>query len=320
LEFTEQIGEKDLTEESNLGTLQDSEEPNKNFSTLTTAENSSFVPEASDKEIKEEILKQEEHSNNDFDSTSVTVLSEETGFKETKPENNEQVKSSDVAPEGKGLATIEKEGTSLDNVDIDVQPEEISSLEENWNKEILTVADGSGEKNENQVEDKVPTKGISHEVELTTAETPLDGISEDSSQDSYIMPLKDHDPMKTGVRKIVEETPISDEITNENAKTTSSVKKTDEELLQIEDESIKSKDVSELLSSDDGKEDANEEFQKHKDPKSHVPPELHDKKNSYDTEDVELSENRETSDLADQTEVSRTFCSNTKIILFVPKA
>ena len=297
MEFIEKIGAKDLSEESKSGTLQDNAEPNKNFSTLTTAENSSLVPEVSEKEIKEEIPKQEEHTNNDFDSASVIVLSEETGLKEAKPGNNEQVKSSDIAPEGKGLATIETEETNLDNVDIDVQPEEISSLEENRNKEILTVADGGGNKIELQMDDKAPTRGIGHEV-------PLDSISEDSSRDSYIMPLKDHEPMNFGVSKIVEETPARGEIIDENTKTASG-QKTDEELIQKEDESIKSKDVSELFSSDDGNEDANEEVQKHKDAESHMPLELHNQKNSYDTEDVEISKRGETSDLVDQIEVCK---------------
>ncbi|KAM3713510.1 hypothetical protein ACJW31_01G261600 [Castanea mollissima] len=305
LEFIEQIGVKDLTEESKSGTLQDSPEPDKIFITLTSAGNSSFVPEVSEKETKEEILKQEEHTNNDFDSASVTVLCEETGLKEAKPENYEQVKSSETAPQGKGPATIETEETNLDNVDIDVQPEEISGLEENRNKEILTVADGGGEKIEHQMEKEEPPRGVGHEVEVTATEKPIDSISEDSSRDSYVMPLKDHEPITIVVCKTVEETPEKDVIADVNAKTPSSVQETDEKLIQKEDEPIKSKDVSELFSSDDGKEDANEKVQKLKDAESQMPPELHSEKNSYDTEDLEISQKRESSDLADQTEVSK---------------
>ncbi|KAL0014384.1 hypothetical protein SO802_001453 [Lithocarpus litseifolius] len=303
LEFIEQIGVKDLTEESKSGTLQDSAERYKNI-TLTSEENSSFVPEVSEKETKEEILKQE-HTNYDFDCPSVTVLCEETGLKEAKPENYEQVKSSDIAPEGKGPATIETEETNLDNVDIDVQPEEISGLEQNRNKEISTVADGGGEKIEHQMEKEEPPRGIGHEVEVTTTEKPIDSISEDSSRDSYVMPLKDHEPITIVVSKTVEETPEKDVIADVNAKTPSSVQETDEKLIQKEDEPIKSKDVSELFSSDDGKEDANEKVQKLKDAESQMPPELHGEKNSYDTEDLEISQRGETSDLADQTEVSK---------------
>ncbi|XP_075673425.1 uncharacterized protein LOC142642856 isoform X4 [Castanea sativa] len=305
LEFIEQIGVKDLTEESKSGTLQDSPEPDKVFITLTSAGNSSFVPEVSEKETKEEILKQEEHTNNDFDSASVTVLCEETGLKEAKPENYEQVKSSETAPQGKGPATIETEETNLDNVDIDVQPEEISGLEENRNKEILTVADGGGEKIEHQMEKEEPPRGVGHEVEVTATEKPIDSISEDSSRDSYVMPLKDHEPITIVVSKTVEETPEKDVIADVNAKTPSSVQETDEKLIQKEDEPIKSKDVSELFSSDDGKEDANEKVQKLKDAESQMPPELHSEKNSYDTEDLEISQKGESSDLADQTEVSK---------------
>ncbi|KAL4653361.1 hypothetical protein ACB092_01G297600 [Castanea dentata] len=305
LEFIEQIGVKDLTEESKSGTLQDSPEPDKILTTLTSAGNSSFVPEISEKETKEEILKQEEHTNNDFDSASVTVLCEETGLKEAKPENYEQVKSSETAPQGKGPATIETEETNLDNVDIDVQPEEISGLEENRNKEILTVADGGGEKIEHQMEKEEPPTGVGHEVEVTATEKPIDSISEDSSRDSYVMPLKEHEPITIVVSKTVEETPEKDVIADVNAKTPSSVQETDEKLIQKEDEPIKSKDVSELFSSDDGKEDANEKVQKLKDAESQMPPELHSEKNSYDTEDLEISQKGESSDLADQTEVSK---------------
>ena len=304
MELKEQIGVKDLTEESKSGTLQDSAEPNKNI-ILTSAENSSFVPEVSEKETKEEILKQEEHTNNDFDSASVTFLCEETGLKEAKPENCEQVKSSDIASEAKGPATIETEETNLDNVDIDVQPEEISGLEENRNKEISTVADGGEEKIEHQMEKEEPPGGIGHEVEVTTTEKPIDSISEDSSRDSCVMPQKDHEPITIVVSKTVEETPEKDVIADVNAKTPSSVQETDEKLIQKEDEPIKPKDVSELFSSDNGEEDANEKVQKLKDAESQMPPELQGEKNSYDTEDLEISQSGETSDLADQTEVSK---------------
>ena len=309
MEFTEQIGAKDLTEESKSGTLQDSVEPNKNFSTLIIAETSSFVPDIFEKMIKEQILKQEEHTNNDFDSASVIILSEETGLKEAKPEDNEQVKSSDIASEGP--ATAETDRSNLVNVDIDVQPEKISSLEENRNKGILTVAEGGREKNEHQMEDKAPTKGIGHEVEVATAEKPLDSISEDSFQDSYMTPSKDHEPMIIELSRIVEETLARDETTYANAKTPSRVKETNENLTQKEDESIKSKDVSELLSSDDGKEGVNEEVQKHKDAESHMLPKIQNEKNSYDAKDVGISKTGETSDSADQTEVCKITCYDT---------
>nr|XP_023909294.1 uncharacterized protein LOC112020953 [Quercus suber] len=88
-------------------------------------------------------------------------------------------------------------------------------------------------------------------------------------------------------------------------KTPSSVQETDEKLIQKEDEPIKPKDVSELFSSDNGTEDANEKVQKLKDAESQMPPELHGEKNSYDTDDLEISQRRETNDLADQTELSK---------------
>jgi hypothetical protein len=74
-----------LTEETKTRTLQDCAEPNKDFSALTIAN----VSEVYEEEIKEENII------NDSYSTFVTVVREETSLKEAKPENNEQVKSSD---------------------------------------------------------------------------------------------------------------------------------------------------------------------------------------------------------------------------------
>jgi hypothetical protein len=84
LEFIEQIEAIDLTEETKSETLQDSAEPNKDFSALTKAN----VHEMSREEIKEENII------NDSYSASITIVSEE-GLREAKPENNEQVKSFD---------------------------------------------------------------------------------------------------------------------------------------------------------------------------------------------------------------------------------
>ena len=290
MEFIEQIEAIDLTEETKLGTLQDRAESNKEFS------------EVSEEEIKEETLKQEEKIINDFESTSVIVVSEEASLKEVELENNDQVKSSDISPDGKDLATIETEGTSLESVNIDVKPNEYFNSKENKDNDILPLADEGGEKLEHQMEDKAPARVIDNEIELTTGETPLESISEDGSQDSYIMLLKDHQPMTISASKIVEETPLRDEITHENVKSPS-VQKTDEKSTQKGDESIKSKDLTELLSLDDGKEGAIEEVQKHNDTELHMAPELHNEKNSYDTEDEEISKSGETGELACQTEV-----------------
>jgi hypothetical protein len=84
LEFIEQIEAIDLTEETKSETLQDSAEPNKDFSALTKAN----VHEMSREEIKEENIIKDSYS------ASITIVSEE-GLKEAKPENNEQVKSFD---------------------------------------------------------------------------------------------------------------------------------------------------------------------------------------------------------------------------------
>ncbi len=85
MEFIDQIETIDLTEETKSETLQDYAGPNKDFSALTKAN----VHEMSREEIKEENII------NDSYSTFVTVVREETSLKEAKPENNEQVKSSD---------------------------------------------------------------------------------------------------------------------------------------------------------------------------------------------------------------------------------
>ncbi|XP_041003759.1 titin isoform X15 [Juglans microcarpa x Juglans regia] len=295
LEFIKQT---DLTEKAKAETLQDCAGQSRDFTALTTIENYFIIPEVPVEEINEKLLKQEKNTIIDSDSASEAVVSE-LGLKETKPDNKEHAKSFDIVPEEKGLATIET-GVSLDSVDIEVQSEENSKSEENMSKKILTVADETGEKIEHQMEDKAPTGGIDNELSLTSRETTLDGISEDGSRDSYIMPLQEHEPTTTEVGKIMEETSARDEI----AKIPSSVQKTDEKLIQKEDESINPTDVSELLSSDDGKDGAIEEL-KHEDAELHMPPKRHIEKNSYETEDVEISKRGETSALADQTEVCK---------------
>ncbi|XP_059449181.1 uncharacterized protein LOC132180396 [Corylus avellana] len=264
LEFIEQIEAIDLIEETKSRTLQDRAESNKDFSALTIPK----VPEVSEEEIKEETLKQEEKIINDFDSTSLIVVSEEASLKEAELENIDQVKSSDISPDGKDLATIETEGTSLESVNIDVKPKEYFNSEVNKDNDILPLVDEGGEKLEHQMEDKASARVIDNEIELTIGETPL-----------------------------------RDEITHENVKSPSSVQKIDEKSTQKGDESIKSKDLTELLSSDDGKEGAIEEVQEHKDTELHMAPELHNEKNSYDTEDEEISKSGETGELAGQTEI-----------------
>ncbi|XP_042969930.1 titin isoform X20 [Carya illinoinensis] len=302
LEFIKQTEATELTEKAKAENLQDCAGQSRDFTALTTIENYSFMPEVPVEEINEKLLKQEKNTIIDSDSASEAVVTEE-GLKETKPDKKEHVKSFDIVPEEKGLATFET-GVSLDSVDIEVQSEENSKSEEIMGKKILTVPDETGEKIEHQMEDKAPTGGIDNELSLTTRETTLDGISGDGSRDYYIMPLQEHVPTATAVGKIMEETSARDEIIDEIAKIPSSVQKTDEKLIQKEDESINPTDASELLSSDDGKDSAIEEL-KHADAELHMPPKRHIEKNSYETEDVEISKRGETSDLADQTEVCK---------------
>ncbi|KAG7985695.1 hypothetical protein I3843_03G039700 [Carya illinoinensis] len=302
LEFIKQTEATELTEKAKAENLQDCAGQSRDFTALTTIENYSFMPEVPVEEINEKLLKQEKNTIIDSDTASEAVVTEE-GLKETKPDKKEHVKSFDIVPEEKGLATFET-GVRLDSVDIEVQSEENSKSEEIMGKKILTVPDETGEKIEHQMEDKAPTGGIDNELSLTTRETTLDGISGDGSRDYYIMPLQEHVPTATAVGKIMEETSARDEIIDEIAKIPSSVQKTDEKLIQKEDESINPTDASELLSSDDGKDSAIEEL-KHADAELHMPPKRHIEKNSYETEDVEISKRGETSDLADQTEVCK---------------
>lgn len=302
MEFIKQTEATELTEKAKAENLQDCAGQSRDFTALTTIENYSFMPEVPVEEINEKLLKQEKNTIIDSDTASEAVVTEE-GLKETKPDKKEHVKSFDIVPEEKGLATFET-GVRLDSVDIEVQSEENSKSEEIMGKKILTVPDETGEKIEHQMEDKAPTGGIDNELSLTTRETTLDGISGDGSRDYYIMPLQEHVPTATAVGKIMEETSARDEIIDEIAKIPSSVQKTDEKLIQKEDESINPTDASELLSSDDGKDSAIEEL-KHVDAELHMPPKRHIEKNSYETEDVEISKRGETSDLADQTEVCK---------------
>lgn len=272
MDFIKQTETTDL-KESKSETLQDYAVPNKDFNAFTHTGKSSLEPEVSKEEIKKESLKQEENTIIGSDYQSVGVVSEEAGLKEVGPENNEQTKSSDIAPEGKDLEATETEGTSLDT-----------------------------EKIEHHVEGKAPSRGIENEIAFTMGEAPLDKTSEVSSQDSCTMPLQEHDPRITGVSKMVEEIPAREETRDENAKNTS-MQKTDEKLTLKEDDYVPSKDIPKLTSLDGGNKGVIEEAQKEMDAESHMYPELHNQKNSSHTEDVEISKRGETSCLAEQTEV-----------------
>ncbi|CAL2250579.1 unnamed protein product [Prunus armeniaca] len=66
---------------------------------------------------------------------------DKTCFKDAETENKEQTKTTDTAPEEKGLATISAVETALDIEDIDVKAEEIFNSKEILEKQITTAAD-----------------------------------------------------------------------------------------------------------------------------------------------------------------------------------
>lgn len=106
-----------------------------------TVQNSSSVAEVSEKVIQKEIQDKGPPIFN-TDSVSTGMVIEETDLKEVVQENKEQIQSSDISPEEKGLASI---------VDIEIPQEKISNLEENKEKEIPEVVNESGEKIEQKM-------------------------------------------------------------------------------------------------------------------------------------------------------------------------
>ncbi|KAF3444607.1 hypothetical protein FNV43_RR14299 [Rhamnella rubrinervis] len=168
----------DLTEETKDEIIEDNAGSDKELYATTTTEalkeektaeqshktlfqNSSIVAEVSEEVIQKEIQdKGPPIFNSDFVSTGLVI--EETDLKEVEQENKEQIQSSDISSEEKGLGSI---------VDIEIPQEKNSNLEENEEKEIPVVNE-SGEKIEHKMgTDKNFEAGLSGaEVEKEAAE------------------------------------------------------------------------------------------------------------------------------------------------------
>ncbi|XP_008230545.1 PREDICTED: uncharacterized protein LOC103329804 isoform X3 [Prunus mume] len=105
---------------------------------------------------------------------------DKTCFKDAETENKEQTKTTDIAPEEKGLATISAVETALDIEDIDVKAEEIFNSKEILEKQITTAADEGetglkdpeAEKNEQVKIDIAPEEKVL--ATILTDETLLD--------------------------------------------------------------------------------------------------------------------------------------------------
>ncbi|XP_020414632.1 LOW QUALITY PROTEIN: uncharacterized protein LOC18781677 [Prunus persica] len=90
-----------------------------------------------------------------------TADERETFLKEAEAENQEQVKTTDIVPEEKGLATILTDETSLDVEDIDVQAEQNFKSKENLDEQIPAAAnEGETCLKEAESENKEQTKDI----------------------------------------------------------------------------------------------------------------------------------------------------------------
>lgn len=117
------------------------EEKTADQSRKTVVQNSSIVAEVSEKVIQKEIQEKGPPIFNS-DSVSARLVIEETDLKEVEQENKEQIQSSDISLEEKGLASI---------VDIEIPQEKNSNLEKNEEKEIPEVVNESGEKIEHKM-------------------------------------------------------------------------------------------------------------------------------------------------------------------------
>ncbi|BBH00448.1 hypothetical protein Prudu_010432 [Prunus dulcis] len=116
-----------------------------------------------------------------------TADERETFLKEAEAENQEQVKTTDIVPEEKGLATILTDETSLDVEDIDVQAEQNFKSKENLDEQIPAAAnEGETCLKEAESENKEQTKYINISPEEKGLATILTDETASEIEDSDV--------------------------------------------------------------------------------------------------------------------------------------
>ncbi|KAJ7974622.1 titin-like [Quillaja saponaria] len=293
-EFVNLIEATDLTEAKESEILDDYGEPKKDLNSFITAqeseegtdtresktslgENHHLVPGEAEKDPKSEIFKQEDNIDNISITLIGTLVYEETGLKETKPEIKEKLRDPNAAPQEQD-ETIFVTETRSDTVDTNERQQKNFNSDAN-REQIPKTADEGGEEKDHSIEEKTHTPEVDHVKEVSTSSIPP---SEDNLQNISVPPPRD-----TVINKmsyLIEETPAKYESTYENA----------------EPASVKSKhELLKELRTTGTEESANEEIQKQENEKLHMAPCLN---TEQCTSDTEISKTKEVSDLADQNE------------------
>ncbi|BFG26949.1 hypothetical protein CerSpe_132230 [Prunus speciosa] len=165
-----------LTDETSLDVEHIDVQAEQHFNSKENLEE--HIPTAADED--ETCLKEAKEEKENLEEQIPTAADEDkTCFKDAETENKEQTKTTDIAPEEKGLATISTVETALDIEDIDVKAEENFNSKEILEKQITTAADegetglkdAEAEKNEqvkNDIapEEKVPATILTDETSL----------------------------------------------------------------------------------------------------------------------------------------------------------
>ncbi|KAL7190334.1 hypothetical protein ACSBR2_022584 [Camellia fascicularis] len=280
------------------------EETAQKESNLDIIENSSSVPEISEKVIKEE-----------KDDSQVTMVAEETSLTEVEEKYKMPVDSSDMVSVEMGLLTTETSEMESNDIDNTEKPTETLNLNENEAMEILTAskhgADETAEKTEPEGKNEScdAISKTQNQREIATAETFLDEISDQNLQASSTLSVEEHN-IVTPVSEATSEAPEKDK-TLYGKEETPIVGETTEEDKMEEDESTNPKNDTKMEPIEIEKESANDDAQ-NEDPELYTPPEVNHEK-SISESDVELLNRVNTSEVTNCGEMGKLETSEDKM-------
>ncbi|PQQ08571.1 uncharacterized protein Pyn_29356 [Prunus yedoensis var. nudiflora] len=244
-----------LTDETSLDVGDTDVQAEQNFNSKENLEE--HIPTAADED--ETCLKEAKEEKENLEEQIPTAADEDkTCFKDAETENKEQAKTTDIAPEEKGLATISTVETALEIEDIDVKAEENFNSTEILEKQITTAAD-EGEtglkdaeaekyeqvKNDISPEEKVPATILTDETSLDVEDIDVQAEQNFNSKEN----LEEHIPTAADEDKTCsedaetenkEQTKTTDISPEEKALATIS---TDETAMDIEDIDVKAEEI-----------------------------------------------------------------------------
>lgn len=195
---------------------------------------------------------------------------------------------------------MDTEGATLETVDIDAKPEDVSNLGENREHEIPAAADESEEEREHEMQKETPITGSKDQKEVATSETYLGNIPDNNSCSKVLS--KESEVMTGEISKTIDENPAKDPTAYENIETPKIPQTT--EPMQ-ENMPTNAKEIFESGSVETGIESTKEvrSYQR-EDLCEHL--ELDNEKYISKPEDAEISKKQETRDAVDQGEVCKS--------------